>query len=179
MLKEKREGYFVELGSGDPKNGSNTWLLEKTYGWKGLAIDIDQSLADKYNSERSNKCIATDALTFDYKKYFEENNFPKVIDYLQIDIDGHDDGLCLLALLALPMLQYKFRVITIEHDLCVNFKREGMRNAQREVLHSLGYRLSAQLDGEDWWVYEQELPRPIYGGQVNMYMRHPQIEDRE
>lgn len=179
MLKEKQGGYFVELGSGDPKNGSNTWLLERTYGWKGLAIDIDQELADRYNSERSNQCIATDALTFDYKKYFEENDFPKVLDYLQIDIDGHQDGLCLLALLALPMLQYRFRVITIEHDLSANFKLEPMRTAQREILHSLGYKLSAQLDSEDWWVDEKELPRPIYGGQVNMQMRHPQIEDRD
>ena len=178
MLHEKQNGYYVELGSGDPEEGNNTWLLEKNYGWSGLAIDIEQGLADKYNAERSNKCIAADALTFDYKKYFEENDFPKVIDYLQIDIDGHQDSLCLLALLALPMLQYRFRVITIEHDLSANFKLEAMRTAQREILHSLGYKLSAQLDSEDWWVDEKELPRPIYGGQVNMQMRHPQIDQR-
>lgn len=177
MLHEKKNGYYVELGSGDPREGNNTWLLEKEYGWKGLAIDIDKNLAEKYNNTRSNECIAADALQFDYEAYFKEHNFPQVIDYLQIDIDGHEHGLCMLALLALPMLKYRFRVITIEHDLCMNFKLEGMRTAQREILHSLGYKLSGQLDGEDWWVDEKELPLPIYGGQVTIHMRDAQFED--
>lgn len=175
MLKEKKNGYYLELGSGDPVEGSNTALLEKEFGWSGLAIDLNKNLADKYNKQRSNPCVSADALKFDYKSYFEENNFPKVIDYLQIDIDGHDEGLCLLALLAVPMLEYRFRVITIEHDLCVNFKREGMRNAQREVLHSLGYTLTAQLDGEDWWVDESLLPLD-HMEEVRNHMRYPYFD---
>lgn len=171
MLKEKKNGYYVELGSGDPVEGNNTHLLEEAFNWTGLAIDIDENLADKYNKERRNTCIAADALTFDYIKYFEEHNYPKVIDYLQIDIDGHEEGRCLLALLALPMLKYKFRIITIEHDLCRNFKWQSMRDAQREILHSLGYSLTTQLDGEDWWVYMDELP--LDGEQVNFHMRNP------
>lgn len=174
-LKEKRNGYYVELGSGHPLQGNNTALLEKEFGWSGVAFDIEDSLVDQYNKIRDNPCIKADALVFDYEKYFKENNFPEVIDYLQIDIDGHDDGHCLLALVALPMLKYRFRVITIEHDLCVNFKREGMRNAQREILHSLGYTLVGQMDAEDWWVDMEFLPLEP-GEQVPGHMRTPYID---
>lgn len=174
VLKEKHAGYYVELGSGDPWEGNNTSLLEKEFNWSGVAFDIDSELVDRYNKERKNPCIEADALTFNYEAYFKENNFPEVIDYLQIDIDGHDTGNCMLALLALPMLKYRFRVITIEHDLCVDFKREGMRNAQREILHSLGYTLIAQLDPEDWWVDMRLMPLEP-GEQLSGHMRHPNI----
>lgn len=152
-LDSKENGYYVELGSGDPSEGSNTFLLETKFNWKGLAIDNDRSMVEKYNAERSNECIEADALTFNYEDYFIKHKFPKVIDYLQIDIDHHEEGHCLLALLALPMLKYKFRVITIEHDLIRNFKFEPMRDAQREVLHSLGYTLTGQFNSEDWWIH--------------------------
>lgn len=174
-LKEKRNGYYLELGSGHPLEGNNTNLLESDFGWTGLALDLNTSLVESYNRYRSNPCIESDALTFDYKKYFKDNAFPQVIDYLQIDIDGHDDGHCLLALLAIPMLEYRFRVITIEHDLCVNFKREGMRNAQREILHSLGYTLIGQMDSEDWWVDLKLLPLE-QGEQIPGHMRTPYID---
>lgn len=154
ILKGLRDGYYVELGGGDPIDGNNTALLETTYGWKGVSLDLDRKSVDKYNQERTNPCIEADALNFDYISYFKENNFPKMIDYLQIDIDGHDQGICLLALLSLPMLKYRFKVITIEHDLGQNFKRQSMRDAQREILHHLGYILIGQLDSEDWWVDE-------------------------
>lgn len=174
ILKEKQNGYYVELGSGDPITGSNTLLLERGFGWKGLALETDENLVKKYNNERKNECVLANALTFDYESYFKNNEFPEEIDYLQIDIDGHDEGRCLLALVALPMLKYRFRVITIEHDLVVNFKREPMRNAQREILYSLGYTLTAQLDGEDWWVDKNLIPLEK-NEQVLTYMRHPYI----
>lgn len=175
VLKEKRDGYYVELGSGDPVDGNNTRLLESDFEWKGVAFDINPELVDLYNKNRNNPCIAADALTFDYDSYFKENGFPEVIDYLQIDIDGHDEGHCLLALIALPMLKYRFRVITIEHDLCVDFKREGMRNAQREILHSLGYTLIGQMDAEDWWIDRDLIPLED-GEQVSGHMRNPYID---
>lgn len=174
ILKEKQNGYYVELGSGDPITGSNTLLLERGFGWKGVALETDENLVKKYNNERKNECVLANALTFDYEAYFKNNEFPEEIDYLQIDIDGHDEGRCLLALVALPMLKYRFRVITIEHDLVVNFKREPMRNAQREILYSLGYTLTAQLDGEDWWVDKNLIPLEK-NEQVLTYMRHPYI----
>jgi hypothetical protein len=163
MTQEKKGGFYVELGSADPYVESNTWLLESQFGWKGLSLEIDEDLAQKYNSsDRINKCINSNALRFDYIKHFKENNFPKTIDFLQIDIDGHDKGNCLLALLALPMLQYRFSVITIEHDLSQNYKRASMRDAQREILSSLGYKLIGQTLSEDWWINPQSVSDEVY-----------------
>ena len=167
MTNEKRDGFYVELGSGDPYRESNTSLLESEFGWKGLGLEIEKSVAEGYNSsERTNKCINSDALTFDYKTYFEENNFPKNIDFLQIDIDGHDKGNCLLALVALPMLEYRFSVIIIEHDLCENYKRASMRDAQREILSSLNYKLIGQTNSEDWWVDPKHIDYYTYRNEI-------------
>lgn len=167
MTKEKTNGFYVELGSGDPYRENNTTLLESEFGWKGLPIEIEKSIAEQYNaSDRTNKCINANALKFDYKRYFEENDFPKNIDFLQIDIDGHDSGNCLLALVALPMLEYRFSVIIIEHDLCENYKRASMRDAQREILSSLGYKLIGQTNSEDWWVDPKQIDNDAYRNDI-------------
>jgi hypothetical protein len=178
MTNEKRGGFYVELGSSDPYKESNTWLLESQFAWKGLSLEIDETVAQKYNSsDRINKCISSDALRFDYIKHFKENNFPKTIDFLQIDIDGHDKGNCLLALLALPMLQYRFSVITIEHDLSQNYKRASMRDAQREVLSSLGYKLIGQTLSEDWWIDPNSVKDELYI--YDIFIGNPKITEEK
>ena len=35
----KREGYFVEFGAADGIQGSNSFLLEQAYGWKGILAE--------------------------------------------------------------------------------------------------------------------------------------------
>lgn len=173
MTQEKKNGFYVELGSADPYTESNTFLLESEFGWTGLALEIDKQVAENYNlSDRKNKCVNADALSFDYLSYFKENNFPKTIDFLQIDIDGHDDGNCLLALISLPMLQYRFSTIIIEHDLSQNYKRYPMRDAQREILSSLGYKLIGQTLSEDWWVDPKSVNQEAYRYDIFNGMPH-------
>ena len=50
------------------------------------------------------------------------------------------------------MTQYRFSVITFEHDTNMYFRNKGMRDAQREILDSLGYTLVRKETYEDWWV---------------------------
>ncbi len=38
-LNEKRSGYFVEFGATNGLKNSNTWLLEKQYGWTGILAE--------------------------------------------------------------------------------------------------------------------------------------------
>lgn len=174
MTEEKKNGFYVELGSAHPYEESNTSLLESKYGWKGLALEIDKDLSELYNSsDRTNKCINADALTFDYLRYFGENNFPTTIDFLQIDIDGHDDGNCLLALVALPLLKYRFSVIIIEHDVSQNYKRASMRDAQREILSSLKYKLIGQTLSEDWWIDPESIRHEAHSNEI--FFGHPHI----
>ncbi len=167
MTEEKKNGFYVELGSGDPYIESNTSMLEKDFRWKGLALEIEKDVAQNYNSSnRINKCINADALKFDYRSYFKENNFPSTIDFLQVDIDGHDKGNCLLALVALPLLEYRFSVIVIEHDLCQDYKRASMRDAQREILSSLNYKLIGQTLSEDWWIDPNSVNQNLYQNEI-------------
>src|SRR5260370_10835164 len=38
-LGERREGFFVEFGATNGIANSNTWLLEKTYNWRGILAE--------------------------------------------------------------------------------------------------------------------------------------------
>ena len=160
ILKGKKEGYYVELGAFHSSNGSNTYLLEKEYDWKGVSFEINDEWRKEFQENRSNPCMG-DALDFNYISYFEENNFPKQIDYLQVDIDaGYDylgrpvgnPYLTLHGLLAIPLNQYRFSVITFEHDSNMYWRNTAMRDAQREILDSFGYSLVVRQMHEDWWV---------------------------
>lgn len=165
LLKEKQNGYYVELGAFHSSQGSNTYLLEKDYNWKGVSFEIDETRKNEFNENRSNPCFG-DALNFNYISYFEESNFPKQIDYLQVDIDaGYDMNgrpvgnpyLTLHGLLAVPLNQYRFTAITFEHDANMYWRNIAMRDAQREILDSLGYALVVRTEHEDWWVDSNEI----------------------
>ena len=164
ILKEKKEGYYVELGAFHATEGSNTYYLETQYDWKGVSFEINPEWHADIIKERKNECVLGDATKFNYIKYFEDNNFPKQIDFLQIDIDsgpiGYDGlgrpagnpSLSLLGLIALPLNTYRFSVITFEHDCSIAYKNEAMRDAQREILYSLGYNMIKRSPDEDWWL---------------------------
>lgn len=57
ILNGKRNGTYVEIGGYDGINLSNTYLLEKDFGWTGIAFEIEQEKTDKYNTQRKNKCL--------------------------------------------------------------------------------------------------------------------------
>jgi hypothetical protein len=159
MSGYKTDGFYVELGAYHSKNGSNTYHLETDYGWSGVSFEIVDEKREEFKSNRKNSCFG-DALEFDYLSYFKENNFPKQIDYLQVDIDaGYDENIkpltpftTLLGLITLPLTQYRFNVIVFEHDVNMYWRMKSSRDAQREILDGLGYTLIWKEEHEDWWV---------------------------
>jgi hypothetical protein len=166
MTQRKQNGTYVELGAFHSERGSNTHVLERNFNWKGVAFDIIPEFVEEYNQNRNNICLNQDAVSFDYSKYFKENNFPKQIDFLQIDIDS-DPNSCtsvqnLLALISVPLNHYRFSVIGFEHDTLMNPKNNTVRDAQREILLGLGYVLVVRLSYEDWWVDPKVIPREVY-----------------
>jgi hypothetical protein len=160
ILNGKKNGYYVELGAAHYSNGNNTYLLENEYDWTGVSFEIIDSMKEEFNANRKNPCMG-DALSFNYMDYFEKNNFPKQIDYLQLDIDaGYDmagrpvgnSHLTLQGLIAMPLNTYRFSVITFEHDSDMYWRNSKIRDVQREILDSFGYALVQRSYNEDWWV---------------------------
>lgn len=39
QLNFKRDGYFVDLGAADGISGSNTYLMERRFGWRGILVE--------------------------------------------------------------------------------------------------------------------------------------------
>ena len=154
MLDGKRNGVYVEIGADQPRVISNSYLLEKDFDWAGISFELDGDKVIYFNSIRRNKCLCEDATTFDYKFLFEDRNFPKQIDYLQLDIDPAEGTLA--ALKALPLDDYRFSVITYETD--VYSSGADIQDEQIEILESHGYQLVAKnvkCEGnpyEDWWI---------------------------
>ena len=165
MLEGKTEGYYVEIGGDRPRTINNTWLLEDKFDWKGVSFEIEDYKVEYFNTIRKNKCVCADATTFDYKTFFEENDYPKQIDYLQLDCDP--PHVTLAALNKLPLDDYRFSVITFETD-----KYAGGYDVQTQSMYTLqdhGYvRVCQNVHNEgnpyeDWWVDPEMISREVWG----------------
>ena len=120
IYKGKRNGTYLEIGSGDPFYNNNTALLE-SFEWKGNSIEIQENLIQKFNSNRKNKAHFLDATKVDYRKFLRENYKDKHIDYLQLDCEPSKTTFEIL--LSLPLDEFKFGVITFEHDYSIDMTR--------------------------------------------------------
>lgn len=155
ILEFKNFGTFLELGAADGMEASNTYLLESHFNWRGLSLEHDPILHKTFQSFRKTTCICQDATNWNALQYLDKLDFPKQIDYLQVDIDPAKQSLD--ALFNLPLDQYRFSTITFEHDYYVQ-NDPHVRDASRSLLKSLGYHLffaGVHTHGrnfEDWWV---------------------------
>ena len=57
FFKDERGGVFVDVGAFDAVQGSNTWRLERDFGWSGLAIDADPGVAASYARRPRSKFV--------------------------------------------------------------------------------------------------------------------------
>jgi hypothetical protein len=154
VLGGKKNGTYVEIGGDDPIVINNTYLLESVYNWKGVSFEIESEKVNYYNSVRKNNCVCENAITADYIKIFEENNFSNQIDYLQLDIDPSEQTLACLK--NLPLDTYRFSVITYETD-AYRSSFESVEES-RSIFRDNGYQLIAQNvlncghAFEDWYI---------------------------
>jgi len=161
ILKEKKNGYFLEIGSNHPIDINNTYLLENKYDWKGIMIEYNEMFLPLYKEFRQNSIhIINDATKINYNDLFERNNVPLFIDYLQIDLEVIN-GTTLLTLEKLDKEIfdiYKFATVTFEHDIYhTNF--DNTREKSRDILKKRGYICvfeDISNNGnpyEDWYVH--------------------------
>lgn len=159
LLNFKHNGYFIDIGSTDGINQSNSYFFESELTWQGICVERGLGYTEHYNKNRTCTFLNTDALQIDYKSLLDNLSYPKQIDYLSIDIDENSSKV----LSKLPLDKYKFSVITIEHD-AYRFAHT-LRNEEREALRHYGYTLlfpdvlvplgcgmGPDLPFEDWWI---------------------------
>ena len=157
LLKFKRDGFYLDIGSCHAESCNNTYCFEGL-GWKGICIEMDSAHNESY-TKRTCKYINADATKIDYSKLLE--NAPKMIDYLSLDIDA----LSTTVLEMIPFNDYSFKVITIEHDFYIN--GDKYRSRQRKILKENGYILlcadvlvplshdtKPNWSFEDWWIHK-------------------------
>jgi len=156
MLNGKEKGTFVEIGAGDSFYGSNTALLDTVFGWSGISVEMNDAYKNDFLKNRNSKLILNDATKLNYSEIFEKNNLPKYIDYLQLDCEPA--GITYDVLTKIPFDQYKFAVITYEHDEYTGDAK--YKELSRKFLLSKGYVLVVDnvapdrlCSFEDWWIH--------------------------
>lgn len=80
IYKNKKNGYFVEVGAYDGINMSNTHFLEKEFNWDGICIECNPCWFNKLQKNRPN------AINYDYAVYNQDN--------LNLDFIDDDTGGC-------------------------------------------------------------------------------------
>lgn len=159
ILNFKGNGRFVDIGSTDGINQSNSYYFEAELGWQGICVERGIGYTEHYQKNRSCLFLNEDATQIDYKTIFAQLAFPSRIDYLSVDIDENSA----IGLSKLPFDDYRFSVITIEHDsyrfgdTLKNQEREILRHHNYTMLFSdvlvpLGCGMGTNLSFEDWWV---------------------------
>jgi hypothetical protein len=161
MLDGKRAGTFVDIGAGEPECISNTVVLEREFGWRGILCDIEH--ADALAERRSpHNEVLRDALALnrsDWSELFSEIAEDGFLDYLSLDIEPPDATLEVM--LRLPLDLHRFRIATVEHD-CY---RDENGNLRRELVRTYmawrGYLLVCELGAtghgpvEDWYIHQE------------------------
>jgi hypothetical protein len=162
VLKRKMNGFFLEIGSNDPIKINNSYILENTFNWTGLMVEYDRKYENLYKTARTSKYIIQDATQVDYLSLFKQYNFPKSMDYLQVDLEVDNEStiktLDLLDSTIFP--EYTFSTVTFEHDIYRgNFFNTRQRS--RDIFKKNGYVLvfpdvkNSNSSFEDWYVYPE------------------------
>jgi len=141
ILKNKKKGFFLEIGSNHPIKINNSYILENNYEWNGIMIEYSKKWLIYYKKYRPNSIhIINDATKIDYKKLFETNNVPLNIDYLQIDLEVKNGStLNTLKKLNLEVMdKHKFATITFEHDI-YHTNYLNTRLESRKIFEDRGY----------------------------------------
>jgi hypothetical protein len=159
----KAGGTYLEIGAHVPIENNNTFLLQTSYGWTGVSIELDTAHLPSWIRDRPDgQLLIADALAIDYAEalplWFD--SALKRVDYLQLDIDPSINTLAVLK--RLPLDEWRFSLITLETDAYAGDHRA--RDESRAILSDHGYVPIARdiavlfapvsavpIPFEDWW----------------------------
>ena len=161
-------GFFLDIGCRTPVQENNTKLLESS-GWSGMLFDIEEFFIKQCQEQRLNQSFCVDVTSKEFIEILKQNECPKVIDYISMDVDGASVQ-CLKNLLEAG---FSFRCMTFEHTWDLkNPKIENCIEESRSLLKSFGYNIlfedvtlphgeHAGKAFEDWWIHPELLQTNI------------------
>lgn len=99
VIRPGYQGFFIEAGAADGLGGSNTYRLEKEYGWNGLLVEPNSYFYSQLISNRSvhcRKCVLSDSdgdIEFIEAGYFgvAPSHVKEVFDRRGLDISAHEN----------------------------------------------------------------------------------------
>ena len=138
LLQGKRNGFFIDVGARYWNKGSNSFSLEYYYDWKGICVEPDERMytglvvnrtctvicenpIDTYLNQsvyfnyqiggyHRTGSIGSMKVTVTLKEILSSFKLPSIIDYLSLDIEGHEYQ----AMLSVDLNQYTFLIISVE-----------------------------------------------------------------
>lgn len=172
------KGIFLDVGCASPVGASNTYVLEKYFGWDGFAFDIGNVEIDEdWSKFRNTPFYQVDATSDVFcqllrvlvpevkvnSRASEDHAKHRVVDYISLDIDMYDTSFSLDGLKRIIDAGITFKSMTLEHE---SFKHGNkIADSTRELLRFNGYETLFEdvsfEDGnpwEDWWVKPELIP---------------------
>jgi hypothetical protein len=149
-------GYFLDIGCAEPIHRNNTYYLE-SIGWTGLLFDYNQNNIDECKKFRKSKSFCLDVTKINWRSFLSENNCPKTIDYISLDVDKENINV----IENFPFDEYEFKVMTIETDVyahgsIIHDKAIRFMPKQYSMILENG-KLNENDIWEDWWINEKYL----------------------
>ena len=180
-ILDKDNGFFVDIGAGvghlDARQVpaglmSNTLMLESQRGWKGIAIDYDEVYIEEAKKSRVCDMVCADLMETNINDILENHNTPSEVDYLSFDVDGAQSKV----FGELDFSKYSFKIITYEHDIYRNEKKEFDEEYSGRF-EELGYKMLFVNVGvtrgeavEDWYVNQDLFEKYKDLKQDNVYV---------
>jgi Methyltransferase FkbM domain len=81
FFRDRRGGFFVDVGAGDYRRFSTTFYLEEQLGWSGVAIDALSEYADDYRKHRPRTAFVNVLVTDRARgpqRFYRADDFPEV-----------------------------------------------------------------------------------------------------
>jgi FkbM family methyltransferase len=156
ILGSKKNGVFVDIGAYDGIQTSNTYTMEKYLDWSGICVEANRGIYEKLKTSRksvnvnaavsnyngvcgflgdkindSNGSDTVECFTLD--KVLLDNNSPKEIDYLSIDVEGHEYEI----FKTFNFSGWNIKLMTVEHNLYCD--GDSKKNKLHELLITKGF----------------------------------------
>jgi FkbM family methyltransferase len=183
VYNNKRNGYFIEIGAYDGIESSNTYVLEKDFGWNGICIECNPRFYNTLINSRN--CLKSDNAIYNidgremefydsggYAGLVETNNHKHIINDPKIIVKTKKLVTLLDEIKAPSFIEYlsldtegsEYEILK-EHNfdkykfgyICVEHNRiEKNRKAIRELLESKGYIFKRENGDSYWGIIDDE-----------------------